>query len=63
MIGFGQKAKIPPTVVGGCVQVLSKWKYSVEDLRIPHTAVWGWFRSTLFTFVKMKIEAESQKSK
>jgi len=30
--GFAKEAKIPPTAVGGCVQVLSTWKHSVEDL-------------------------------
>jgi len=50
------------TAVGECVQVLSTWKNSVEDLRIPQTAVWGWFKSTRSTFVKMKTKQNHSKA-
>gem|GEM_PF-3132400 len=38
---------IPHTGSVGMVQVLSTGKHSVEALGIPHTAVWGWFKSFL----------------
>jgi hypothetical protein len=47
LVGFVQKSKIPRTAVRGYVQARPTKERGLKSIRIPPTAVGGWFKSGL----------------